>query len=197
MSHTLAPSFNIHAYLRLVDQKAADEIERRGCRDCAGRLDVANSPRNVRGLDSESEEVGEYSLRFSLCCAREGCRRRATPPSARFFGRRVYAAVVVILVGLAARHSSPDPAVPIASVPTWPTRKRWSGWWVERFVLEPWFAVLASRLATSIDRTRPVHDLVSRFDGNLVERIASVLALLAPLSTRSVPPESAPSVRVR
>lgn len=32
---------------------------------------------------------------MSLCCAR--CRKRRTPPSVRFLGRRVYLAAVVVL----------------------------------------------------------------------------------------------------
>lgn len=39
-----------------------------------------------------------YSVRLSLCCGREGCRRRTLPASLLFWGRRVYwgAALVVI-----------------------------------------------------------------------------------------------------
>jgi hypothetical protein len=37
-------------------------------------------------------------MRFSLCCGRDGCRRRVLPPSVRFWGRRVYWAPVVLLV---------------------------------------------------------------------------------------------------
>ncbi|HRZ54915.1 MAG TPA: hypothetical protein P5525_05600 [Candidatus Paceibacterota bacterium] len=39
-----------------------------------------------------------WQVRFSLCCGKEGCRRRNTPPSVRFLGRWVYAGLVVILV---------------------------------------------------------------------------------------------------
>jgi hypothetical protein len=41
-----------------------------------------------------------FDRRFSLCCGREGCRRRATPPSVRFLGRRVYVGAVVIVASV-------------------------------------------------------------------------------------------------
>ena len=37
---------------------------------------------------------GEKGLNF-YCCAEEDCRRRRTPESVRFLGRRVYAGLVV------------------------------------------------------------------------------------------------------
>jgi len=40
----------------------------------------------------------EYRCRFSFCCDRDGCRKRMTPPSARFLGRKVYLGAVVILI---------------------------------------------------------------------------------------------------
>jgi len=48
-------------------------------------------------------------VRFSLCCGREGCRRRVLPPSVRFWGRRVYWAPVILLV--TALRQGHNPAV--------------------------------------------------------------------------------------
>ena len=61
------------------------------CPHCGGKLDTSNIPRKPRG-------AGELeTLRFSLCCRNDGCRRRLTPPSLRFLGQKVYSAWVVIL----------------------------------------------------------------------------------------------------
>lgn len=38
-----------------------------------------------------------FSKRHSLCCGREGCRRRSLPPSVLFWGRRVYWGGVVVV----------------------------------------------------------------------------------------------------
>jgi hypothetical protein len=59
------------------DEKLATEVKSAGC-PCGGRLDRADYPRKPRGLPPEWEET--FSSRISFCCAREGCRRRITPP---------------------------------------------------------------------------------------------------------------------
>lgn len=197
MTPPLAGIFKFHARLLDADVELATRIKVSGCLHCGSRLDVANYPRKVRGLTPEEELAGGYGLRLSLCCAREGCRRRMTPPSRRFFGRRVYASVVFLHVMLAAKGARDEETPTIASPPTRPTRRRWSDWWRVSFVCEPWFAVLASRLAVSLDLRRPVDDLVRRFGGSLLDRISDVLGLLAPLTTRSCPFGSSPLLRVR
>jgi hypothetical protein len=53
-----------------------------------------------RGLMAAAAEA--FTRRFSLCCGREGCRRRATPPSIRFLGRRVYVGAAVIIASVVA-----------------------------------------------------------------------------------------------
>ena len=45
----------------------------------------------------------EYRCRFSFCCDRDGCRKRVTPPSVRFLGRKVYLGAVVILIARCGR----------------------------------------------------------------------------------------------
>jgi hypothetical protein len=42
----------------------------------------------------------EHDRRFSFCCAVDGCRSRATPPSLRFLGRKVYLAAIVVRVAI-------------------------------------------------------------------------------------------------
>ena len=75
------------------DEKVASHTRKAGC-GCGGRLDRSDYPRKPRGLCSEWDEA--FCRRISFCCSREGCRRRKTPPSVRFFGRRVYVAALVL-----------------------------------------------------------------------------------------------------
>src|SRR5262249_9270810 len=82
-----------------IDEAAVSDAQRDGGRRCRGRLDRADYPRKVRGVPAGLE--GQFSRRFSLCCSRQGCRRRLTPPSVRFLGRRVYAAVLVVVASMA------------------------------------------------------------------------------------------------
>jgi hypothetical protein len=48
------------------------------CPDCGGTLHAANYLRKPRGWLIALGE--EHNLRFSFCCAVDGCRDRATPP---------------------------------------------------------------------------------------------------------------------
>src|SRR3989304_4273818 len=76
-----------------------------GWRRCGGRLHRAHYPRKPRGGPAELEPGQER--RLSFCCAREGCRRRTTPPSLRFLGRRVYFGPVFVLVTTLCQGISP------------------------------------------------------------------------------------------
>lgn len=84
--------------LFLVDVEVAATVRAGGCRHCGGALHAAHYARKPRGLP----RCGPSWLRkrHSFCCAREGCRRRTTPPSTRFLGRRVWIAPWVVWVGL-------------------------------------------------------------------------------------------------
>lgn len=43
--------------------------------------------------------MGEgLEVRYSLCCRKQGCRHRVTPPSLRFMGRKVHAAWRVVMI---------------------------------------------------------------------------------------------------
>src|SRR5262249_9500492 len=44
-----------------------------------------------------TDAAADFDRRFSLCCRRDGCRRRLTPESVRFLGRKVYLAFLVVL----------------------------------------------------------------------------------------------------
>ena len=77
--------------LRKFDHDLFLKVKAKGCPHCHSLLDIAHIPRKPRGMGEKEE------LRFSLCCRNEGCRKRVTPPSLRFFGRRVYPAMAFIL----------------------------------------------------------------------------------------------------
>lgn len=63
---------------------------------CGGRLRRSDYPRKPRGGPADLPEA--FSRRLSLCCGREGCRRRTKPPSVLFWDRRVYWGVVLLVV---------------------------------------------------------------------------------------------------
>src|ERR1700683_1898315 len=77
-----------------LDLKIAKIIEALGCPKCNGILDASHYRRKPRGVENLSDSE---SIRLSYCCRTDGCRKRVTPPSLRFLGRKVYWAGVVIL----------------------------------------------------------------------------------------------------
>lgn len=119
MSHDWIPDINFFHVLDAEDARTAAAVRASGCPDCGGRLDQANYPRKPRG--GEIGAAGElFDRRRSLCCAREGCRHRRTPPSLVFLGRRVYVAITVVIASWR--------ATPSWSSPCRRTVQRWRGW---------------------------------------------------------------------
>ena len=119
-----------------MDREIAAAVQQEGCSHCGGRLHVANYWRKPRGVPAGLAH--RWCLRLSLCCAREGCRRRRTPPSVRFFGGRVFAAALFVLAGLLASASRPSPGFGWTEARrrlgiarrTW---SRWLQWWRRDF----------------------------------------------------------------
>jgi len=87
-----------------IDRELADKTRAEGC-PCGGPLYSADFRRKPRGhLRSHDPD---FDRRFSLCCGTDGCRTRATPPSVRFLGRRVYLGVIVVLVSAIRQGPAP------------------------------------------------------------------------------------------
>jgi len=103
MYHDLLRDASFWKFLFTVDEDLARTAKSRGC-PCGGRLHGAKYPRKPRGAGDLSED---YHHRLSFCCDRDGCRKRTTPPSVRFLGRKVYLGAIVILV--AAMRQGPAP----------------------------------------------------------------------------------------
>ena len=104
MYHVLLRDASFWDFLFQVDKQLAEAACQAGC-PCGGRLHRANYPRNPRGGCANLPE--SYRHRLSFCCERDGCRKRTTPPSVRFLGRKVFLGAVVVLV--AAMRQGPSP----------------------------------------------------------------------------------------
>ncbi len=133
------------AALVRADSEIAAVVGGAGCGRCGGRLHRGDYPRKPRGaLIAGAGEA--FVVRLSFCCGREGCRRRTTPPSLRFLGRRVYleAAVVVASVIAVMRGAGRGTAVQVGVPPR--TLGRWLGWWQGAFLRTVEFVTLAAAL---------------------------------------------------
>src|SRR4051812_13174729 len=92
---TLFGDAEFYHVLDRIDADLADETRRDRCRKCDGVLHSARYRRKPRG--GPADLPASYRQRASFCCAVDGCRKRATPSSVRFLGRRVYLGAVVVL----------------------------------------------------------------------------------------------------
>ena len=196
MLHDLRLEEEFFAALAGFDAEIAVQVAAGGCRHCGGPLYQANYERKPRG--AEIAAAGEaFTLRHSLCCGREGCRRRATPPSLRFLGRRVYLEAVVLLASVVAqlttalRDARAATGVPVR------TLNRWTAWWRDTFPRSSTWTELRARFRPPPpDDTALPASLLDRLDADLCkgasapslsERCQLAARLLAPATTLSVP----------
>jgi hypothetical protein len=181
-------SFGIEFFeeLRAIDEEIVHEAAKGRCRWCGGPLHRGDHPRKPRGgqLGSAGEQE---TVRFNLCCGREGCRRRAMPPSVRFLGRRVYLGAVVIAASVVAMAMSPGAAARRVTGIAARTTRRWLQWWRGSFVQTAAFMALASRLIPVVDRRLLPLSLLVRLADEPHLSTRRLLAWLAPLTTGSMP----------
>jgi hypothetical protein len=174
------------AYLTLIDEATAAAVASKGCPHCEGPLHRGDYPRKPRG--GRLGASGEGAVRrVSLCCGRRGCRRRATPPSVRFLGRRVYLAAVLLLASMAALvHRSARRLRETTGVPP-RTVGRWRAFWTGAFLLTAVYGALRARVVPPFTIEELPRSLLERFAGDALVRLRSGLCALAPMTTHSVP----------
>ena len=170
--------------LLAIDRDLAAAARHGGCLRCGGRLDGADYGRKPRGALGPLPDG--YDRRLSFCCAREGCRRRRTPPSVRFLGRKVYLGAVVLLVS-ALRHDRGFASLAslrqLLGVDA-KTVRRWRGFWLEIFAQSPFWRLARGRLSPSSgDHLLPA-SLLDAFLGDALARLLAALRLLAPITSR-------------
>jgi hypothetical protein len=169
-----------------IDEAIVERAAAEPCRDCGGPLHRGDYPRKPRGgrLAIEAES---FTRRFSLCCGREGCRHRATPPSVRFLGRRVYiGAVVIVASAIALTTMAVSAVVRATGVPARTTR-RWQRWWRGPFTSSATFVDLSARLVPAPERGRLPTALLERLAVDSSAAVTKLLAWLAPITTTSSP----------
>lgn len=183
--HAFLADPNFYQFLVRADQAIAEAVRDGGC-PCGGRLHHSDYSRKPRGLRIPSNE--DFCRRHSFCCSRDGCRRRRTPPSLRFLGRKVYWSVVVILItalehGLSPRrrqalfdHLDLSPK----------TFYRWQRWWRETFVASSVWREWRCLLLPPVEERALPGGLLGRLEGaDLKARLLWLLIPLLPLTTIS------------
>ena len=145
MYHELLRDASFWAFLFSVDQDLAEHCRQGGC-CCGGRLHRANYPRKPDG--GPRDLPVEYRYRLSFCCERDGCRKRVTPPSVRFLGRKVYLGAVVILVSAMRQGPTPRRVRELTELFTVSRRTiyRWRDFWNEHFPKTTFWKIARARL---------------------------------------------------
>ena len=171
--------------LEKVDADLVEEARSKGCALCGGRLDRGDYERKPRGGP-------QWDVRFSLCCAQEGCRKRHTPPSVRFMGRRVYAGLVVVLVSALIHGAKPERVHLLREALGIDRRtlERWRQWWLGAFIESSFWREARARFMPSLcPKTMPL-PLCESFDVQRRDRLLDLLQFLAPITTPAAWKES-------
>lgn len=162
-----------------IDLDLAERTRGVGCA-CSGVLHSARYPRKPRGLPNDHH--GD-DRRASFCCAT--CRKRTTPASVRFLGRRVYLGAVVVLATALQQGPSPWRVRRLRELfgVSVQTLARWRAWWAEAFAESAFWKAARAAFSPPVAETAAPSSLLDRFTGEPHEQLAALLRFLAPLST--------------
>ena len=183
---------SLFEFLEQCDSDLAESCRQGGCLHCPGTLHRADYKRKPRGGPDEEEGDPETIYRDSFCCDQEGCRKRHTPPSVRFLGRKVYWGVVVVLVS-AMRHGLKAERVRALRESLGIDRRtleRWRTWWLKEFVQSPFWKVARARFMPLIGEGTLPWSLSQAFGMDCRDRLLDLLKFLSPITTASIPLET-------
>jgi hypothetical protein len=170
-----------HEQLLDFDRDIAQAARQDGCPRCTGRLHSARFSRKPRGVPGGVSD--EYALRFSFCCAVDGCRGRMTPSSLRFLGPKVYLATVVTLVSAMQQGVTAERMQRLSATLHIDRRTlgRWRKWWLETFA-GPFRPVAMAAFMPSLDLAGVPTTLLDRYVGDLPAKLIRLLRFLGPLT---------------
>lgn len=182
MSHKFLCSSSFHTLLISIDRSLAEATRKKGC-SCGGRLEQSNYPRSPFGVPSQFRS--NYEQRFSFCC--HTCRKRATPPSVRFFGRRWYPAPLLLLISILMGSINDRRLKQVkryfgitVSESTW---KRWRRWWREGFVETRFWKKARGSIPEYSEKGMPLpRHLLKTFRGLIDEKFIFLLQFLSPIT---------------
>ena len=184
MYHELLRDASFWAFLFTIDQDLAENCRKDGC-CCGGRLHGAKYPRKPRGGPRDLPD--EYRYRLSFCCDRDGCRKRVTPPSVRFLGRKVYLGAVVILVSAMRQGPTPRRVRELTELFGADRRTiyRWRDFWNEHFPKTTFWKVARARLVPVFEIVEFPRSLLEAFVRACDDRDGwgKLLCFLSPITT--------------
>ncbi|MEW6668539.1 MAG: hypothetical protein AB1512_25280 [Thermodesulfobacteriota bacterium] len=170
----------VYELLEEVDRDLALKAQAEGCEHCGGALHRGDYPRKPRGGPG-------WEKRYSFCCSREDCRKRRTPASVRFLGRKVYVGVVVVLVSAMMQGLSGGRVKRLRQALRIDRRTllHWRKWWMRTFVRGAFWRAERGRFRRPIVEEKMALGLVSVFGAAKSEGLVSLMRFLSPITTSS------------
>jgi hypothetical protein len=162
MYHDLPRVARFWSVLVAIDQDLAETTRKKAC-PCGGRLHCANYLRKPRGTRDQLPE--QQCLRLSFCCDREGCRKRVTPPSVRFLGRKIYLGAIIIVISALRQGPTPRQVRELSQRFNVDRRTiaRWQVFWREQFPQTPFWKIARARLVPLVKIIALPYSLVHAF----------------------------------
>lgn len=188
MSHGFLYEPAFHAFLLAADRDLAERARSQGCPTCGGALHVANYERQPMGVPETR------ATRLSFCCAVEGCRRRRTPGSLRFLGRKFYHGVVVVLASVLYHGLTPkrrerlEDRLGVSER----TLVRWRRWWLRDFAGSKFWRGARGCFSLPVARDDLPGSLLERFEGDERSQVVALLRFLVPITGGQGLAEQAP-----
>lgn len=165
--------------LEEVDWDLAEAMRAEKCVHCGAKLHCGDFRRKPRG------GLVPWDKRYSFDCSR--CRKRHTPPSVRFLGRKVYVGIVVVLVAAmmhgpnARRIDTLHEALGIDTR----TLNRWRQWFLEELVQTPFWKANRARFMPVLNEAVMPYCLVESFNAEGREGLLKLMEFLSPITTTS------------
>jgi hypothetical protein len=163
--------------LEKTDSDLAEAAKAQGCEHCGGKLHRGDFERKPRGGP-------QWDSRHSFCCEEEDCRKRKTPPSVRFLGRKVYAGLVVVLVSAMLHGLKPKRVEVLREALGIDKRtlKRWRAWWLENFAGSGFWKSARAFFTPRLDETVLPLSLVEAFNAKGRAGMARLLEFISPIT---------------
>ena len=169
--------------LLAIDRDVAEEARKESCRVCGGPLHCAHYRRKPRGVEPRGLSL-EFLYRLSFCCGR--CRKRLTPSSVRFLGRKVYLGAVVVLVTAMRQGPTPTGRRRLRELfgADRLTIARWQSLWSDVFPSTKFWTVAKARFMPPVEEAQLPRSLLEAVEGSVLEaKLQAVLRFLAPITT--------------
>jgi len=164
--------------LEKYDREMLEKAQQGRCLFCGAPFHRGDYDRKPNGGPAH------WDKRYSLCCSSDGCRRRLTPASVRFFGRRAYVAPFFLLVSALNQGLTPARVRRLSEIfgVDRHTLARWRQWWLENFVGSAFWKEARARFMPLLSELILPRCLLQAFGLPWRVHLLAALKFLAPLT---------------